>query len=85
MQRLQRSIENFLDVGDTCSGYLEGPPGSGLSNASTFMVIRCIEKNGATKTTSHEIFKKLTKMRELSQREKYLLTNLSDFVDFVVV
>ena len=39
---LQRPLENFLDVKDTCSGYLEGPPGSGLSNAPTFMVIRCI-------------------------------------------
>ena len=27
-----------------CCGYLEGPSGSGLSNALTFMIIRCVDQ-----------------------------------------
>ena len=37
---LQRPLENFLKVGDTCSRYLEGAPASGLYNAPTFMIIQ---------------------------------------------
>ena len=39
IQRLQGAVKNFLGVEDICSGYLEGPPWSGLSNAPTFMII----------------------------------------------
>ena len=49
------------------------------------MIMQRIEKNGAVKTTPHEIFKKSIKMRELSQRQKGILTHLSEFVDFEVV
>ena len=37
---LDRPLENFLEVGDTCSRYLEGAPTSGLHNALTTVIIR---------------------------------------------
>ena len=39
---LLRPLHNFLKAGDTCSRYLEGVPTSGLHNALTFVIIRCL-------------------------------------------
>ena len=44
IHRLHSPVKNFLEVIHICSGYLEGPLGSGLSNAPRFMVIRSIHQ-----------------------------------------
>ena len=44
IHRLHRPVKNFLEVIHICSGYPEGPPRSGLSNALTFMIIRCVDQ-----------------------------------------
>ena len=42
--RLQRPLKNFLELKSICLRYLEGAPGSGLSNAPTPMAIRHIDQ-----------------------------------------
>ena len=42
--RLRRLVKNFLWVKTICLSYLDGAPKSGLSNASTPMVIRRIDE-----------------------------------------